>query len=72
MEAEQAHDSTTIVDALNDLHRAGWSVGVVALSSLDGSSRVVWQVDGSNDENFIRGASGWISPEARQSSRLPG
>jgi hypothetical protein len=46
----------TIAEALDDLHRAGWSVGVVALASLDGSGRVVWQVDGRNGENLIRSA----------------
>jgi hypothetical protein len=50
--AEQGTDSATIAD----LHRAGWSVGVVALASLDGSGRVVWQVDGRNGENVIRSA----------------
>jgi hypothetical protein len=45
-----------IADALTDLHRAGWSVGVVGQASLDGSKRVVWQVDGRNGENVIRSA----------------
>jgi hypothetical protein len=49
---EQGTDS----DPIAELHRAGWSVGVVALASLDGSGRVVWQVDVRNGENVIRSA----------------
>jgi hypothetical protein len=43
---------------------AGWSVGVIAPASLDGSGRVVWQVDGRNGENLIRTA-GATEAEAR-------
>ena len=43
-----------IAEALDRLHSAGWSLGVAAFGSTDGSGRIVWQVDGRNGENFIR------------------
>jgi hypothetical protein len=63
MEAHQASDFAMIADALNDLRRPGWSIGVVALTSVDVSCRVVWQVDGRNGENLIR-SSGATEAEA--------
>ena len=43
-----------IAEALGRFQRAGCSVGVAAFAAVDGSGRVVWQVDGRNGENLIR------------------
>ena len=40
------------IEALDRLHRAGWSIGDVAYH--DGAGGLVWLVSGSNGENLIR------------------
>jgi hypothetical protein len=50
-----------IAEPLEQLHRAGWSVGVAGLATEAG--RIVWVVSGRNGENLIR-AEGATEAEA--------
>jgi len=50
-----------IDDLLNELHRAGWSLGDTAFHAVGGG--LVWVVSGTNGENQIR-AEGATSAEA--------
>jgi hypothetical protein len=46
------HDDEAITNALDQLHRAGWSIGSTAFGSTAGG--LVWVVSGVNGENGIR------------------
>jgi hypothetical protein len=48
----RADDADPIDEALDRLHRAGWSIGDVAFR--DGAGGLLWIVSGSNGENLIR------------------
>ena len=50
-----------ITEAIERLHRSGWSIGSVAFHN--GAGGLLWLVTGSNGENLIR-AEGVTEPEA--------
>jgi hypothetical protein len=54
-------EADDIAEALELLHRTGWSVGVAGLAT--GAGRIVWVVSGHNGENLIR-AEGATEAEA--------
>jgi hypothetical protein len=59
------------IDALDRLHRAGWSIGDVAFDDgAAGLAWLVWLVWGSNGENLIRACLGLRWRMAGQEERL--